>query len=121
LEGALEGLGETINITVYRIVQECLTNVARHAVATRSDIHVTRFNDSRHGDAVKVVVHDNGKGFAQQREREATRFGLIGMRERVQALNGDFGIDSHPGQGVAVTAVIPVRIAGPGSRGAEAA
>jgi PAS domain S-box-containing protein len=121
LEGALEGLGETINITVYRIVQECLTNVARHAVATRSDIHVTRFNDSRYGDAVKVVVHDNGKGFAQQREREATRFGLIGMRERVQALNGDFGIDSHPGQGVAVTAVIPVRIAGPGSRGAEAA
>src|SRR6185436_1358193 len=58
LEGALEGLGETINITVYRIVQECLTNVARHAVATRSDIHVTRFNDSRYGDAVKVVVHD---------------------------------------------------------------
>jgi hypothetical protein len=121
MEGALEGMGETINITVYRVVQECLTNVARHAVATRSDIHVTRFNDSRHGDAVKVVVHDNGKGFAQQREREATRFGLIGMRERVQALNGDFSIDNRPGQGVAVTAVIPVRVAGSGSHGAEAA
>ena len=118
LDGAIEGMGETINITVYRIVQECLTNVARHAAATRSDIHVTRIKDSRHRDVVKVAVHDNGKGFAQQREREATRFGLIGMRERVQALNGEFNIDSRPGEGVTVTAVIPVRIPGSGYPGA---
>ena len=118
LDGAIEGMGETINITVYRIVQECLTNVARHAAATRSDIHVTRINDSRHRDVVKVAVHDNGKGFAQQREREATRFGLIGMRERVQALNGEFNIDSRPGEGVTVTAVIPVRVPGSGYPGA---
>ena len=118
LDGAIEGMGETINITVYRIVQECLTNVARHAAATRSDIHVTRINDSRHRDVVKVAVHDNGKGFAQRREREATRFGLIGMRERVQALNGEFNIDSRPGEGVTVTAVIPVRIPGSGYPGA---
>ena len=110
LNGAIEGMGETINITVYRIVQECLTNVARHAAATRSDIQVTRIIDIRNRDVVKVVVHDNGKGFAQQREREATRFGLIGMRERVQALDGEFNIDSRPGEGVTVTAVIPVRI-----------
>jgi two-component system, NarL family, sensor histidine kinase UhpB len=121
LEGAIEGMGETINITVYRIVQECLTNVARHAVATRSDIHVTRSNDLQRGDVVKVAVRDNGKGFAQQREREATRFGLIGMRERVQALDGEFRIDSRPGEGVTVTAIIPVRIPASGSRGAEAA
>ena len=121
LEGAIEGMGETINITVYRIVQECLTNVARHAVATRSDIHVTRSNDPQRGDVVKVAVRDNGKGFAQQREREATRFGLIGMRERVQALDGEFRIDSRPGEGVTVTAIIPVRILASGSRGAEAA
>ncbi len=121
LEGTIEGMGETINITVYRIVQECLTNVARHAVATRSDIHVTRSNDLQHGDVVKVVVRDNGKGFAQQREREATRFGLIGMRERVQALDGEFRIDSRPGEGVTVTAIIPVRTPTSSSRGAEAA
>ena len=121
LDGAIEGMGETINITVYRIVQECLTNVARHAAATRSDIHVTRINDPPHRDVVKVAVHDNGKGFAQQREREATRFGLIGMRERVQALNGEFNIDSRPGEGVTVTAVIPVRISGSGYPGATIA
>ncbi len=54
LEGTLDGLGETINITVYRIVQECLTNIARHAVATRSDIDVTRCNDPQRGDVVEV-------------------------------------------------------------------
>ena len=121
LEGALEGMGETINITVYRIVQECLTNVARHAVATRSDIGVARCNDPQYGDAVKVSVRDNGKGFAQQLEREATRFGLIGMRERVQALDGEFRIDSSPGEGVTVTVVIPVKNPEFGSRGAQAA
>ena len=121
LEGALEGMGETINITVYRIVQECLTNVARHAVATRSEIDVARRNDPQRGDVVRVTVRDNGKGFAQRLEREATRFGLIGMRERVQALDGEFRIDSAPGEGVAVTVVIPVRVPAFGSSSAEAA
>jgi two-component system sensor histidine kinase UhpB len=121
LEGAIEGMGETINITVYRIVQECLTNVARHAVATRSDIDVARCNDPQCGDVVKVVVRDNGKGFSIQLEREATRFGLIGMRERVQAIDGEFRIDSSPGEGVTVTAVIPVKMPAFGSHGAEAA
>jgi PAS domain S-box-containing protein len=121
LEGTLEGLGETINITVYRIVQECLTNVARHAVATRSDILVARCGDHQRGDVVRVIVRDNGKGFAQHTEREATRFGLIGMRERVQALDGEFRIDSTPGKGVTVTAVIPVMTRVFGSRDTEAA
>jgi two-component system, NarL family, sensor histidine kinase UhpB len=121
MEGALDAMGETINITVYRIVQECLTNVARHAVATRSEIDVARCNDSLSGDVVKVIVRDNGKGFAQQPEREATRFGLIGMRERVQALDGEFRIDSSPGEGATVTVVIPVMGPANSSRGVEAA
>ncbi|MBI3526498.1 MAG: PAS domain S-box protein [Betaproteobacteria bacterium] len=121
LEGTLEGLGETINITVYRIVQECLTNVIRHAVATRSDILVARCGDHPRGDVVRVVVRDNGKGVVQRAESEATRFGLIGMRERVQALDGEFRIDSTPGEGVMVTAVIPVKTPPFGSRDTEAA
>ena len=121
LEGKLEGLGETINITVYRMVQECLTNIIRHAGATRSDIFVARNGDHPRGDVVRVVVRDDGKGFDQRAEREATRFGLIGMRERVQALDGEFRIDSIPGEGVTVTAVIPVKTASSGSRDTEAA
>ena len=121
LEGVLEGMGETINITVYRIVQECLTNVARHAVATRSDIDVSRCSDAQRGDVVKIIVRDNGKGFVQRPEREASRFGLIGMRERVQALDGEFRIDSSPGEGVTVKVSIPVKIPASRSHGAEAA
>ena len=121
LEGKLEGLGETINITVYRMVQECLTNIIRHAGATRSDIFVARTGDHPRGDVVRVVVRDDGKGFDQRAEREATRFGLIGMRERVQALDGEFRIDSIPGEGVTVTAVIPVKTASSGSRDTGAA
>ena len=116
LEGALDGLGETINITVYRIVQECLTNIVRHAVASHSEILVERRGDPEKGDVVRVVVRDNGKGLAPQTERKTTRFGLIGMRERVQALDGEFCIDSRPGEGMTVTAVIPVRAALPASR-----
>jgi|GEM_PF-63747 PAS domain S-box-containing protein len=119
LEGALEGLGETINITVYRIVQECLTNVARHAAATRSEITVARFHDRNQADVVTVKVRDNGIGFTKQAEREGTRFGLIGMRERVQALGGEFTIDSSTGEGATVTVVIPLDSA-VGSRGVAA-
>jgi signal transduction histidine kinase len=66
-------------------------------------------------------VRDNGKGFVQRPEREASRFGLIGMRERVQALDGEFRIDSSPGEGVTVTVSIPVKIPASRSHGAEAA
>ncbi|MEO8157673.1 MAG: PAS domain S-box protein [Betaproteobacteria bacterium] len=121
LDGALEGMGETINITVYRIVQECLTNIGRHAAATRAQIHVTRLHDHRLGDVVKVAVRDNGKGFSQKREGETTHFGLIGMRERVQALDGELQIDSVPGGGVTLTALIPVREPVSDSHGAKAA
>lgn len=110
LDGNLDGLGETVNITVYRIVQECLTNVIRHAEATRADIAVVRLTDPARGDVVRVRVSDDGKGLAQRNESEATRFGLMGMRERVQALGGEFRIDGRPGEGVTVTAVIPAKL-----------
>jgi glucose-6-phosphate-specific signal transduction histidine kinase len=121
LEGELEGLGETVNITIYRIVQECLTNVIRHAAATRADILIARERDAVRGDVVRVTVRDNGKGIAQRDESEATRFGLMGMRERVQAFDGVFEIDNRPGEGVSVTGVIPVSAATVATDGVEAA
>jgi two-component system sensor histidine kinase UhpB len=121
LDGELEGLGETVNITIYRIVQECLTNVVRHAAATRADILIARDNDAARGDVVRVVVRDNGKGIAEHNESEATRFGLMGMRERVQALDGAFQIDNRPGDGVTVTAVIPAKAAVMETDGAQVA
>ena len=101
--GAVDGLGEAINITVYRLIQECLTNVLRHAQATRTEIEVQR------GDAVlRVSVSDNGKGLGERNEGDSERFGLMGMRERVQALGGEFELQSRPGAGLIVIATIPV-------------
>lgn len=108
VEGEVEGLGEAINITIYRIVQECLTNVVRHAGATRVDIRISRETDTVLGDAIRISVHDNGRGLSKAGGADVARYGLMGMRERVQALRGDFRIDSAAGSGVTVQAVIPV-------------
>jgi two-component system, NarL family, sensor histidine kinase UhpB len=121
LETDIDGLDEAINITVYRIIQECLTNVIRHASASRVGVRVSRVADASLGDAVEVAVGDDGKGLAQRNETESTRFGLMGMRERVEALGGRFRLDSLAGQGVTVMAVIPVRAAPAAQRGVRVA
>ena len=104
----IDGSGEDVNITVYRIVQECLTNVARHSQANRVAISVSR--ESVHGrdDALRVRVQDNGKGLPKSDAMAARRFGLMGMRERVQALDGQLEISGKPGDGVLVEAVVPL-------------
>jgi two-component system sensor histidine kinase UhpB len=101
LTGDLDGLGESLNITVYRVVQECLTNVARHSEARRVDVRV-----SRGADAVELVVSDDGLGLRDGDGED--RFGLVGMRERVQALHGDFELESPAGGGLTVRARIPL-------------
>jgi two-component system, NarL family, sensor histidine kinase UhpB len=107
LSPALDDLGEAINITVYRIVQEALTNVIRHAGATHAEIAVSRERESGERGAVIVQVRDNGKGLDDGAPENA-RFGVVGMRERVQAFGGTFEISGAPGDGVTVRAMIPV-------------
>ena len=108
LSGELEGLGEALNITVYRIVQEALTNVARHAEASCVRISVAREPAARFEDALVVHVRDDGRGLAQAAAQGSGRFGVAGMRERVQALGGSFAISGAAGEGVTVRAVLPV-------------
>ncbi len=96
--------------TVYRLVQEALNNVAKHAGASRAEAVVER------GDGVvEVTVRDDGHGF----DPAATNggFGLIGMRERVGLAGGELRIDAAPGRGTTVLATIPLQPAGgPGQR-----
>jgi two-component system sensor histidine kinase UhpB len=103
LEGDLDALGERTNITVYRFVQEGLTNVVRHAAATRAEVTIARADRS-----LEVLVRDNGKGLGERNQSDLARFGLMGMRERVEALGGQFEIDSTPGEGLRVRARIPL-------------
>jgi len=108
LSGELEGLGEALNITVYRIVQEALTNVVRHAEASCVRISVAREPAARFEDALVVCVRDDGRGFGQAAAQENGRFGVAGMRERVQAFGGSFAISGAAGEGATVRAVLPV-------------
>jgi glucose-6-phosphate-specific signal transduction histidine kinase len=98
-DGELDDLDEQTNITLYRLVQECLTNVAKHADATQVGISMTRTVHE-----LRFSFGDNGKGFDPSQKRRG--LGLVGLRERVEALAGHFELDSAPGRGVHVKAVI---------------
>jgi two-component system sensor histidine kinase UhpB len=105
---ALDETGDTSDLTIYRVVQEALTNVFRHAGATRIDVTIEPMQSSpalKTGAAgsARVRVRDNGSGFASD---PGPGFGLIGMRERVMALGGSVTVASTDA-GVIVEAIIP--------------
>jgi len=106
-EGELDDLSEQLNITLYRLAQECLTNVAKHAQATRVAISLARIGGGGDGGEVRFSFEDNGRGFDPGQRRQG--LGLVGLRERVEALGGHFDLHSAPGQGVRVRASIPLK------------
>ncbi len=99
--GMLPPAAET---TIYRLVQECLSNVARHSHATTVRVSLRR--DDR---TLKLRIKDNGAGFdVEEALRGGNSFGLAGMRERVALLNGICELDSHPGQGATISVQLPI-------------
>jgi PAS domain S-box-containing protein len=95
-----------VETLAYRIVQESLTNIGKHAHATTVMVHV-----EVDGPQLRVEVEDDGKGFETARVRDYLRSGRVGlasMRERVELASGTFNLRSTPGRGTVVTALIPV-------------
>lgn len=92
-----ERLPAVVETALYRVVQEAVTNAVRHADATRIDVLVER-RDGR----VRAMVEDNGKGFVPGTAGETERLGLIGIRERAEALGGTLTIESAPGEGTTI-------------------
>jgi two-component system sensor histidine kinase UhpB len=101
----LDDLGDTVNINVYRIVQECLTNVSKHSGANEVEVSFDR-GVAEDGDTVNVTIRDNGTGFDATVAHQG--LGLRGMRERVEALQGSFHLVTHVDQGVSIAITIPV-------------
>lgn len=97
-------LHEPYATAVFRIVQESLVNVAKHARAARVQVSVART-----GAEVTLSVSDDGAGFEAAAPRKDGSLGLAGLRERAQLLKGTVSITSAPGQGTRVQALIPVR------------
>lgn len=97
-------LDDRVATSVFRIIQEALTNVARHAVADSVAIAVQENNGE-----IRLKIRDNGKGFQPGPKKRS--YGLLGIRERVNMLGGEVDIQSKPGDGTSVRVAIPLQLA----------
>jgi two-component system sensor histidine kinase UhpB len=103
----VSGLKGELGISLYRIVQECLTNISRHAQAASVQIEVAHEGaPGRSASRLELTVRDDGCGFDPQVAGRG--FGLLGIRERVRALGGICRIDSVRGAGTTILAQVPL-------------
>jgi two-component system sensor histidine kinase UhpB len=104
--GAEKRLAPLVELALYRMVQEALSNVARHAVATQSSVNIT-FTDRE----IRLEVCDNGKGFTVPKSpaefAPGSHFGLLGLYERAELIGASLKIQSSPGQGTCLLICLP--------------
>lgn len=110
IEAELNAVGDSsdlpgdVQLVVYRVAQEALSNATRHSEAGRIEVTLRRA-----GESIELAVADDGRGFVfDQSERG---LGIAGMRERALAVGGELAIESRPGQGTTVRLLVPVAVA----------
>jgi signal transduction histidine kinase len=96
-------LGKDAAICLFRVAQEALNNVTRHAGASAASVTLRRMDDG-----LLLAVRDDGIGFDASNPKRSRSLGLASMRERVELVNGSLDIESTPGQGTGVIAWVPV-------------
>ncbi len=102
----IEHLNDDKRTVLYRVAQEALNNVARHSGASLARVRLQKT-----GGVIRMRIKDNGQGFQQARVSRAQkrkRLGLLGMRERLEMVGGNFSITSVPGKGTTVLAQVPL-------------
>jgi signal transduction histidine kinase len=102
----VEQLDSNKRTILYRVAQEALNNVARHAQASRVEVSIQKL-----AGGIAMKIHDNGKSFVVAdvlKAKGRKRLGLLGMRERLEMVGGNFGVESAPGQGTTIIAQIPL-------------
>lgn len=97
-------LNQALSTALFRIFQEALTNIARHANATKAEVILRKTHDQ-----IELTVRDNGKGITKEQISDSRSFGLIGMRERVHPFMGSFAIAGKANKGSTVTVRIPLQ------------
>lgn len=103
IEGKEEGFSRQSLQTLYRTTQEGLTNIQKHAQAGRAEVHL-RFN----ADSAELSISDDGCGFDPAAETNGpAHYGLLGVRERLELIQGTFALHSSPGAGVRLVATVP--------------
>ncbi len=100
-EEEIDQLSDEILADAYRIVQELINNILKHAEANHVDVQLTR-----HKDHLNIVINDDGKGFQNHKKNQG--IGLRNIKERLQKVKGTLDIDSRPGHGTSITIDIPI-------------
>jgi len=113
--GLIDELDNATRTVFYRVAQEALINVAPDPQATRTELSLQKLQG-----ALLMQIKDNGRSFEVERVLHAKRnkrLGLLGMRERMEMVGGDYSVESAPGQGTTIRAQIPFRSSpAPGGR-----
>ncbi|MCX7102675.1 MAG: histidine kinase [Methylobacter sp.] len=102
----VDALEQKISIQLFRVIQECLTNTVRHAQASKATISL-KIDHLETRTYLRLKVTDNGQGCANDKVK--TGFGLLGIKERINSLGGEFGIESQHQSGMTVFAIIPLQ------------
>lgn len=103
---AIERLSDDKRTVLYRVAQEALTNIARHAQASEANVQIQKLDD-----AVCMTIKDNGKGFDDERvlhAKASKRLGLLGMRERLEMVGGHLTVTSGRAKGTTIIARVPL-------------
>ena len=108
-KGNFDDVNRMLGVTIYRIVQESLTNTAKYAEADNVSIQLDRYTGQTEGsDYLLLRIKDDGKGINPDESTEG--FGIVGMRERVLAARGEFVLNYTPGEGVLIEASLPLSV-----------
>ena len=102
----LDKLDQSIEHTIYRIAQEAMTNIERHANATQMSVRLTWLDDNQ----LRLIIAENGKGFDRSDFISEKRFGIKGMQERVEMIGGTLDIKSTPNIGTVISLTVPASL-----------
>jgi len=105
ISAKIEQSSTTVRTAIYRVAQEALNNVARHAKSSQTEVTVRCIDG-----LIYMIITDNGQGFDVARTPDAKkpkRLGLLGMRERIEMIGGTFSLESAPGKGTTIRVEIP--------------
>jgi two-component system, NarL family, sensor histidine kinase UhpB len=105
MDEGIDALDEQLSLAIYRLLQEAVTNAAKHAGATQITLRVKRQNAGQTRDEIQCSIVDNGRGSSPDEMNRG--LGLIGMRERVEMLGGTLRIETQPGRGFGIHVTIP--------------
>lgn len=100
--GLNERLENSLEVSVFRMIQELLTNIIKHSAATKVSVEMTQ-----HVDSLTVIIEDNGKGFDYNKINKKAGMGLGSIDKKIDSLGGTFSIDSHIGKGTTIIIDIP--------------